>query len=89
MISVDAYHVGQARDCASRGLHLRAAHPDWWPIPCPDAAPHLQDGHHYSRQQGITVIDGGSPLMFEPVADPGQKALRVLFTLTAKVPEHV
>ena len=57
--------------------------------PVPGCGTRLQDDHHYGRQQGITVTDGGSPLMFEPVADPRQKALRAMFTLTAKVPEHV
>ena len=28
---------------------------------------------------GITVIDGGCPLMFEPTADFGHKVMRVIF----------
>jgi len=43
----------------------------------------------YGRQQGITVIDGGCPLMFNPTADVGHKAMRVMFTMTGKVPKHV
>ena len=43
----------------------------------------------YGRQQGITVIDGGCPLMFEPCADTGHKVMRRLFTWTGKVPRHV
>ncbi len=43
----------------------------------------------YGREQGITVIDGGCPLMFEPVADPGHKAMRVVFTLTGQVLRQV
>jgi predicted CoA-binding protein len=43
----------------------------------------------YGRQHGITVIDGGCPLMFEPAADPGHKAMRFVFTLTGKVPKRV
>src|SRR5262245_65137970 len=31
----------------------------------------------YGRQNGITVIDGGCPLMFGPTADFGQQILRV------------
>jgi uncharacterized protein len=30
----------------------------------------------YGRKHGITVIDGGCPLMFDPVADFGHKFLR-------------
>jgi predicted CoA-binding protein len=43
----------------------------------------------YGRQHGITVIDGGCPLMFEPTADPGHKAMRFIFTVTGKVPRRV
>lgn len=41
------------------------------------------------RQHGITVIDGGCPLMFAPVGDFGHKAMCVVFTWTGKVPRHV
>jgi len=43
----------------------------------------------YGRQHGITVIDGGCPLMFEPTADAGHRAMRVVFTLGGKVPRRV
>jgi hypothetical protein len=43
----------------------------------------------YGRQHGITVIDGGCPLMFDPAADPVHKAMRFVFTLTGKVPKQV
>ena len=43
----------------------------------------------YGRERGITVIDGGCPLMFDPCADPGHKAMRFVFTLTGKVPRKV
>jgi len=32
----------------------------------------------YGREQGITVIDGGCPLMFDPTADFGHKVMRVV-----------
>ena len=41
----------------------------------------------YGRQQGITVIDGGCPLMFEPTADFGHKLMR--FVYAGKVPKQV
>jgi predicted CoA-binding protein len=41
----------------------------------------------YGRQHGITVIDGGCPLMFEPTADLGHKILR--FVYAGKVPKQV
>jgi predicted CoA-binding protein len=33
----------------------------------------------YGRAHGITVIDGGCPLMFAPTADIGHKVMRVMF----------
>jgi hypothetical protein len=41
------------------------------------------------RQRGIAVIDGGCPCMFDPTADLGHKAMRVVFTLTGTVPKEV
>jgi predicted CoA-binding protein len=41
----------------------------------------------YGRQHGITVIDGGCPLMFEPTADFGHKIMR--FVYAGKVPKQV
>ena len=43
----------------------------------------------YGRQHGIRVIDGGCPLMFDPTADFGHKAMRFVFTLTGNVPRQV
>ena len=33
----------------------------------------------YGREHGITVIDGGCPLMFEQTADLGHKVMRVVY----------
>ena len=41
------------------------------------------------RELGITVIEGGCPLMFEPVSDPGHKVMRAMFTLNGHVPRKV
>lgn len=43
----------------------------------------------FGREHGMTVIDGGCPLMFEPCSDAGHKAMRFLFTMTGKVPRQV
>ena len=43
----------------------------------------------YGRQQGITVIDGGCPLMFDLTADFGHKCMRFFFTLSGAVPKQV
>jgi uncharacterized protein len=41
----------------------------------------------YGRQQGITVIDGGCPLMFRPTSDFGHRLMRVVYG--SKVPKQV
>jgi len=41
----------------------------------------------YGRQHGITVIDGGCPLMFAPTADVGHKIMRRV--LAGRVPKQV
>jgi predicted CoA-binding protein len=41
----------------------------------------------YGRKHGITVIDGGCPLMFEPTADFGHKLMRVI--LGGRIPRTV
>lgn len=43
----------------------------------------------WGREHGIRVIDGGCPLMFDPTADAGHKALRFFCTLAGKVPRQV
>jgi hypothetical protein len=43
----------------------------------------------FGREHGITVIDGGCPLMFEPCSDGAHKAMRFMFTMTGKVPRNV
>lgn len=43
----------------------------------------------YGREHGVTVIDGGCPLMFEPCDDGGHRFMRRVFTWTGKVPRHV
>jgi predicted CoA-binding protein len=41
----------------------------------------------YGRLHGITVIDGGCPLMFAPTADFGHKLMRFMYA--GKVPKQV
>ena len=43
----------------------------------------------YGRERGMTVIDGGCPLMFDPTADTGHKIMRFVLTRTGKVPKTV
>ena len=41
----------------------------------------------YGRDHGITVIDGGCPLMFEPTSDFAHKVMRVIYR--GRVPKAV
>ena len=41
----------------------------------------------FGRQHGVTVIDGGCPLMFGPTADFGHRLLRLVYS--SKVPKQV
>jgi len=41
----------------------------------------------YGRGHGITVIDGGCPLMFDPTADVGHKIMRMV--LAGRIPKRV
>jgi len=41
------------------------------------------------RRHGASVIAGGCPCMFDPTADPGHKAMRVIGTITGAVPRRV
>ena len=43
----------------------------------------------YGREHGITVIDGGCPLMFDPAADSFHKMMRPVLACTGKVPRRV
>jgi predicted CoA-binding protein len=43
----------------------------------------------YGRQQGITVIDGGCPLMFNPTADGTHKCMKFFLSMTGAVPQRV
>jgi len=43
----------------------------------------------YGRDHGMTVIDGGCPLMFGPTADVGHKLMKFVLTRTGKVPREV
>ena len=47
------------------------------------------DATRFGRDHGINVIDGGCPLMFGRVSDPGHKVMRFMCTLTGAAPRKV
>jgi predicted CoA-binding protein len=69
------------RECAQLGIkHV-------WMHRGPGAGSVSAAATGYGREHGITVIDGGCPLMFEPTADFGHKIMR--FVYAGKVPKQV
>ncbi len=43
----------------------------------------------FGRQHGITVIDGGCPLMFDPTADVAHKCMKFVLSMSGAVPKKV
>jgi predicted CoA-binding protein len=68
-------------ECADLGIKYVWMHRGPGPGSVSDAAT------EFGRQHGMTVIDGGCPLMFGPTADFGHKIMRVMFS--RNVPKHV
>ncbi len=71
------------RECAELGIRHVWMHRSYGGGSVSEAAA------EYGRNQGITVIDGGCPLMFAPTADVGHKVMRFVFTMTGNVPKQV
>ena len=69
------------RDCVELGIH------HVWMHRGPGAGRVSAAATQYGREHGITVIDGGCPLMFDPAADLGHKIMRVF--LSSHVPKTV
>jgi predicted CoA-binding protein len=68
-------------ECADLGIH------NVWMHRGPGAGSVSNAATEFGRQHGITVIDGGCPLMFGPTADIGHKLMRLVYA--RHVPKHV
>jgi uncharacterized protein len=64
---------GTMRECEELGIKQVWMHRSYGPGSVSDPAA------AYGREHGITVIDGGCPLMFDPAADFGHKVMRVIY----------
>ena len=74
---------GTMRECAELGIKSTWMHRAFGQgSVCDDATV-------YGRENGITVIDGGCPLMFAPVSDVAHKMMRSIGKLSGKVPKTV
>jgi uncharacterized protein len=71
------------RECAELGIKQAWMHRAF------GAGSVCGDATVYGRENGITVIDGGCPLMFEPTADFAHKIMRFALTPSGKVPKSV
>ena len=69
------------RECAELGIKHA------WMHRGPGAGSVSAAAAGYGRAHGITVIDGGCPLMFGPTADAGHKIMRLVYA--RKVPKQV
>ena len=71
------------RECADLGIqHV-------WMHRGPGAGSVSKTAAEYGREHGITVIDGGCPLMFGPTGDFGHKCMKAVLMLTGAVPRKV
>jgi uncharacterized protein len=71
------------RECADLGIKRV------WMHRGPGAGSVLRTAADFGRAHGITVLEGGCPCMFDPTADRGHKAMRLVLTLTGNVPRRV
>ena len=70
------------RECGDLGIKHVWMHRSFGAGSVSDAAT------EYGRGHGITVIDGGCPLMFDPTADFGHKCMRFFLGLSGAVPKQ-
>jgi predicted CoA-binding protein len=75
--------IATLRECAALGIrHV------WMHRAC-GAGSVSEPAAAWGREHGISVIEGGCPLMFGPTADPFHRLMRVVLTRTGQVPTHV
>lgn len=72
--------MGTMRECSELGIDRV------WMHRSIDGGSYSPEAVEFGREHGITVIPGGCPLMFEPVADGGHKVMKFVLTLTGRVP---
>lgn len=77
------YAEGTVRECDELGIKQVWMHRSFGRGSVSDAAA------RFGRKNGMTIIDGGCPLMFEPCSDPGHKVMRFIFSMAGHVPRNV
>lgn len=88
---VEAVVIGTRPETADETMHecaeLGIQHV--WMHRGPGAGSVSKTATAYGREKGISVIDGGCPLMFGPTGDFGHKCFKAILTLTGAVPRKV
>jgi len=78
-----AHADGTMQECHELGINRVWMHRSFGKGSVSDSAT------RFGRERGITVIDGGCPLMFEPCSDGAHKVMKSLFKMTRNVPRKV
>ncbi|MES5819825.1 CoA-binding protein [Streptomyces sp. RG80] len=74
---------GTLRECADLGIRLVWMHRLY------GTGSVSEQAAAYGREHGITVIEGGCPLMFGPTADTGHRIMRMALTPAGRLPRRV
>lgn len=72
-----------SRECAERGVSRVWLHRSFGEGSVSPAAA------EFCRENGITVIEGGCPMMFLPGTDIGHKCMRFVLNVTGRLPKEV
>lgn len=75
--------LGTVRQCIDLGIR------DVWMHRAFGAGSVSPEAATLGREHGLTVIEGGCPLMFEPCDDGGHRVMRRVLTWTGTVPREV
>jgi predicted CoA-binding protein len=82
VIATSPHHAETTmRECVDLGINRV------WMHRGPGAGSVSEEATRYGREHGVTVIDGGCPLMFDPTADRGHKFMRLVGV--GKMPRQV
>lgn len=75
--------AGTVQECVDLGIEHVWMHRSF------GAGSSSADAAAYGREHDLKVIDGGCPLMFDPTADFGHKAMKFVCTMMGNVPKEV
>lgn len=84
---VIATHPDVAPDVMKECISLGIKHV--WMHRGPGAGSVSPEATELGRAGGVTVIDGGCPLMFDPTADLGHKMIKGVLSLIGKMPRQI